>query len=184
MTVDRSALVLNQNYEPLNVCSVRRAFVLVYRGKAEVLEDADERIHGVGRLFQLPSVIRLSQHVRRPQPRLRLTRREVFARDQQRCQYCGRKNPDLTLDHVRPRHRGGLHEWGNVVAACVRCNHRKAGRTPHEAGMRLPREPVRPVATYSAMFGRYLDRYREWHPFLAGWLDGRERARLAFEPAS
>ncbi len=184
MTVDRSALVLNQNYEPLNVCSVRRAFVMVYRGKAEVLEDADESIHGVGRLFQLPSVIRLGRYVRRPQPRPRLTRQEVFSRDQQRCQYCGRNDTNLTLDHVQPRHRGGRHEWGNVVAACMRCNHRKAGHTPREAGMRLLMEPVRPVVSHTTMFGHYLDRYREWHPFLAGWLEEKEQTRMTSEPAS
>ena len=182
MTIDRNALVLNQNYEPLNVCSGRRAFLLVHRGKAEVLEDAGQRIRGVDRWFQLPSVIRLSQYVRRPQPRVRLTRREVFARDQQRCQYCGHRGADLTLDHVQPRHSGGLHVWENLVAACRKCNHRKAGRTPREAGMRLLGEPVRPVATQATMFAHYLDRYREWRPFLSGWLD--TRTRLASRPAS
>lgn len=184
MTIDRNALVLNQNYEPLNVCSVRRAFVLVYRGKAEVLEDAGEAIAGVDRHFQLPSVIRLRQHVRRPHPRVRLTRREVFARDQQRCQYCGRNDVELTLDHVTPRYRGGRHEWENVVAACQRCNHRKAGRNPREAGMLLLSEPVRPTATPTAMFSHYLDRYLEWRPFLVGWLDPATSARYASEPAS
>ena len=184
MTIDRNALVLNQNFEPLNVCSVRRAFVLVYRGKAEVLEDAAERIHGVDRAFPLPSVIRLSSYVRRPRPRVRLTRREVFSRDRHRCQYCGVAGADLTIDHVRPRHRGGRHEWDNLVAACRRCNHRKAGRTPREANMRLLRDPVRPVATPRSMFGHYLDRYREWRPFLLGWLDAGTRARLASESAS
>ena len=184
MTIDRSTLVLNQNYEPLNVCTVRRAFVLVYRGKAEVLEDADDEIRGVDRAFQLPSVIRLRQHVRRPQPSMRLTRREVFARDQQRCQYCGRGDVELTLDHVLPRHRGGRHEWENVVAACSRCNHRKAGRDPREANMTLLKQPVRPAATPGALFGHYMRRYREWYPFLLGWLDARMRSQFATEGAS
>ena len=184
MSIDRNALVLNQNYEPLNVCSVRRAFVLVYHGKAELLEDADQQIYSVDRAFQLPSVIRLRRHVRRPQPRLRLNRREVFARDQHRCQYCGRHGLDLTLDHIKPRHRGGCHEWENIVAACQGCNHRKAGRSPQEAGMRLLQEPVRPTATYAAMFGHYQDRYREWRPFLLGWIDRATRRRFTSEPAS
>ncbi len=184
MTIDHDALVLNQNYEPLNVCSVRRAFVLVYRGKAEVLQGTENGIRGVEQAFHRPSVIRLRRHVRRPRPRLRLTRREIFARDRQRCQYCGRDDSELTLDHVLPRHRGGRHEWGNVVAACQRCNHRKAARTPREAGMRLIQKPVRPAATVATMFGHYLHRYNEWHPFLLGWLDAKARAPFASEPAS
>lgn len=184
MTVDRSTLVLNQNYEPLNVCSVRRAFVLVDRGRADLLEDGDESIRGVDRSFQLPSVIRLRRYVRRPQPRLRLTRREVFARDHHQCQYCGRSDSDLTLDHVEPRHRGGRHEWENVVTACRRCNHRKAGLSPKEAGMPLLTRPVRPRATPGSMFGHYIQRYREWQPFLLGWMDSSSRSQLGLESAS
>ena len=146
--VQQSALVLNQNYEPLNVCSVRRAFVLVFRGKAELLAEGDEPIHGVDAVrFTSPSVIRLRDFVRRPLPHVRLTRREVFARDNNRCQYCNRQDGDLTLDHVIPRRLGGRHEWENLVAACRGCNHRKGGRTPSEARMRLRRKPLRPVAT-------------------------------------
>ncbi len=179
MTIERRALVLNQNYEPLNVCGARRAFVLVYHGKAEIIQAAEDDILGVGSTYPLPSVIRLHQPVRRPRPRVRLTRKEVFARDQQRCQYCGRDGIELTLDHVMPRHRGGPHEWENLVAACRACNHRKGGRTPNEAHMKLLRQPVRPSATPSALFGHYLDRYREWHPFVIGWLDRGSRAAFA-----
>lgn len=179
MAVEQRALVLNQNYEPLNVCAVRRAFVLVYHGKAEVVQAADDSIRGVSQGYPLPSVIRLHQPVRRPRPRVRLTRKEVFARDQQRCQYCGTEGVELTLDHVMPRYRGGPHEWENLVAACRVCNHRKGGRTPAEAHMRLLREPTRPVATPAALFGHYLERHREWHPFLLGWLDRGSRAAFA-----
>ena len=179
MPIERRALVLNQNYEPLNVCPVRRAFVLVHHGKAEIIQASEESILGVGARYPLPSVIRLHQPVRRPRPRVRLTRREVFARDQQRCQYCGRADKELTLDHVMPRHRGGPHAWENLVAACRSCNHRKGGRTPVEAHMRLLREPVRPLATPTALFGEYLDRYREWRPFVVGWLDRASRALYA-----
>jgi 5-methylcytosine-specific restriction endonuclease McrA len=110
---------------------------------------------------------------------VRLTRKEVFARDQQRCQYCGNSGVELTLDHVVPRHRGGTHEWENLVAACRPCNHRKGGRTPGEARMHLLHQPARPVATPAALFGHYLERYREWHPFLFGWLDRGSRAAVA-----
>ena len=178
--IQRRALVLNQNYEPLNVCSVKRAFVLVYRGKAEVLEEGDEPIPGADRQnYPTPSVIRLSHFVRRPHPRPRLTRREVFARDGDRCQYCGQRGGQLTLDHVMPRHRGGEHAWENLVAACRACNHRKGGRTPSEAKMRIRRQPTRPSATAASVFVHYLEGYGEWRPFLLGWLDRASRESFA-----
>ncbi|TET95949.1 MAG: HNH endonuclease, partial [Dehalococcoidia bacterium] len=123
-------LVLNQNYEPLNVCTVRRAFVLVDRGKAEILENGRGYLHTATVLYSIPSIIRLVYLIRRPRPQGHLTRRDVFLRDRSTCQYCGRHTKDLTLDHVLPRRRGGGHDWRNVVAACKPCNHRKAGRTP------------------------------------------------------
>lgn len=174
----QSALVLNQNYEPLNVCSVRRAFLLVFRGKAELLHAGREELRAVSAAYARPSVIRLVQQVRRPRPQVRLTRREVFARDRGLCQYCGCAS-ELTLDHVLPRHRGGAHEWDNVVAACTACNHRKGGRTPGEAKMVLLRAPFRPAASYASIYGPYLERYAEWAPFLAGWLGLGRRPRVA-----
>lgn len=169
MSVQRRALVLNQNYEPLNVCSVRRAFVLVFHGKAEVLENGDTPILGASEHYDTPSVIRLHHFVRRPHPRPHLSRREVFARDLERCQYCGRRGGDLTLDHVLPKHRGGPHVWENLVTACRACNHRKGGRTPQEARMDLLAEPRRPSMHPAVMFAPYLERYREWSPFVMPW---------------
>lgn len=179
LPLDRSALVLNQNYEPLNVCGVRRAFVLVDHGKAELLETAAEAIRGVDRSFAMPSVIRLHQLIRRPRPTVRLTRREVFTRDRHRCQYCGRHTPNLTIDHVKPRTHGGRHEWENIVTACQQCNHRKGGRTPREARMKLRSHPTRPNANVATLFGHYLDHYREWQPFLAGWITHRPDSTAA-----
>lgn len=179
MSIDRQALVLNQNYEPLNVCGVRRAFVLVFCGKADLLESGALGIQGVDHEYPTPSVIRLRHPVRRPLPKVRLTRREVFARDRQQCQYCGRLGTYLTLDHVMPRHRGGPHAWENVVAACQACNHRKGGRTPHEARMRLLQEPVRPRVTVAQLFTQHLARYEEWLPFVVGWLDRESQQVLA-----
>ncbi len=162
-------LVLNQNYEPLNVCNVRRAVVLVLGGKAEVIELAKEVIRTATKSFPLPSIIRLVTMVRRPRPRVRLTRREVFARDGWSCVYCGKQTRELTLDHVMPRHRGGEHTWENLVAACKPCNHRKAGRTPTEARMLLGREPAPPrVSVYYAFFP-YLCAREEWRPFVPGY---------------
>lgn len=162
-------LVLNQNYEPLNVCTVRRAFVLVDRGKAEIMENGRGYLHSPTVLFEIPSVIRLIYLVRRPRPQGRLTRRDVFLRDRFTCQYCGKQTKDLTLDHVTPRHRGGSHDWENVVAACKGCNHRKAGRTPPEAHMGLIRQPFRPSYSFFRIFFPYLEQQEEWRKFVPGW---------------
>jgi len=142
--INNPVLVLNQSYEPLNICRVRRAIVLLYHGKAEMLENGLGSIHSADCVFQVPSVIRLAYMIKRPRPERRLTRLEVFNRDHYTCQYCGKETRQLTLDHVIPRYRGGQHTWENVVSACVPCNRRKAGRTPQEAGMRLIRQPSRP----------------------------------------
>ncbi len=145
MATGSSVLVLNQNYEPLHVCNARRAFVLVDRGKAEVLEHGAGHMRTASAIFSLPSVIRLIYLIKRPRPQMRLSRREVFNRDRFTCQYCGRRGQrDLTLDHVVPRHRGGRHTWENLVTACKTCNHRKAGRTPQEAKMTLAKAPLQP----------------------------------------
>lgn len=167
-----SVLVLNQNYEPLNVCNVRRALILVLRGKAEIIESARAAIHTARATFVLPSVIRLVHMIKRPRPKVRLTRKEIFARDNWQCVYCGRHTRDLTLDHVVPRHRGGPHTWENLVAACKTCNHRKAGRTPAEARMEMLRQPALPrVSIYHAFFP-YLGTQEEWRKFVPGWDDG------------
>lgn len=161
-------LVLNQNYEPLNVCNVKRAFVLVDRGKAEILENGRGYLHSPTALYEIPSVIRLVYLIRRPRPQGRLTRRDVFLRDKFKCQYCGQHTRDLTLDHVMPRHRGGPHDWENVVAACKGCNHRKAGRTPEEAHMHILKEPYRPTYSYYRSFYQYLQSQDTWRKFIPG----------------
>jgi 5-methylcytosine-specific restriction endonuclease McrA len=165
-----NVLVLNQNYEPLNVCHPRRAFVLVERGKAEVLEHGTHAWRSATRSWPLPSVIRLIYMIKRPRPQMRLSRREVFNRDRFTCQYCGKRGSrDLTLDHVVPRHKGGRHTWDNLVTACKACNHRKAARTPAEARMHLLREPFQPrVSSYYVVYP-YLDREEEWRKFVPGW---------------
>jgi len=164
-----SVLVLNQNYEPLNVCNVRRALVLVLRGKAEVIESARAAFHTASTSFVLPSVIRLVHMIRRPRPKVRLSRKEVFARDGWACVYCGKVTRELTLDHVMPRHRGGVHTWENLVSACKPCNHRKAGRTPAEAKMSMHHEPGAPrVSVYYPLF-QYLGTQEEWRKFVPGY---------------
>jgi 5-methylcytosine-specific restriction endonuclease McrA len=167
--VTSHVLVLNQNYEPLNVCNVRRAFVLLDLGKAEMLEEGEGRLHTAALEFPWPSVIRLVYMIRRPRPQMRLTRREVFQRDHFTCMYCGEVGRELTLDHVIPRFQGGRHTWENLVSACKRCNHRKAGRTPQEARMRLLREPFHPHASTYYIFHQYLRNELGWRKFIPGW---------------
>ncbi|HET6644968.1 MAG TPA: HNH endonuclease [Fimbriimonadales bacterium] len=137
-------LLLNNNYEPLNVCTVVRAVSLMSKGKAEVLHNNGHMVVTGHSSFHAPSVLRLRYFVKRPLPQLRLSRHTVLARDNYTCQYCGVTGKDLTLDHVVPRRQGGRHTWENVVACCRRCNLRKADKLAHQANMKLKREPRRP----------------------------------------
>lgn len=168
--MSRPVLVLNQNYEPLNVCTLRRAVVLVIDGKAEVLDAYASYLSSPSRTFPTPSVIRLIYPIRRPRPRVKLTRKEIFIRDNYTCQYCGRSNIELTIDHVVPRSRGGGHSWDNLVSACKVCNHRKGGRSPVEARMLLKREPREPSpgAYYAIERSLVGDLNEGWKPFLPG----------------
>lgn len=174
MLINTPVLVLNQNYQPLNVCNARRAIILLGRGKAETLIDGREHISTVSRRVSIPSVIRLVYMVKRPIARRRLSRRAVFYRDGFRCQYCGKQSKDLTLDHILPRSRKGPHEWENVVSACIPCNHRKAGQTPREANMRLLTKPAapRPNPYYIFHHRRILDEWRQFMPWLDGDVNG------------
>ncbi len=162
-------LVLNANFEPLNVCDVRRAVSLLMTGKARLLEDGIGGIHTARATFPRPSVIKLENMVRRPRARVKLSKREVFRRDNYTCQYCGKRTSHLTIDHVIPRHRGGGHRWDNLVAACPTCNRRKGGRTHTEAGMPLKRRPSEPAATAEYLFDRYLDDFADWSKYVSGW---------------
>lgn len=108
--------------------------------------------------------------IHRPRPQPKLTRGEIFRRDNFTCQYCGKQAPKLTVDHVVPRYRGGRRTWDNLVTACPRCNVRKGGRTLHEAGMALRRLPRKPQPTYEYLFRGYLNQYTEWAEFLEGWM--------------
>lgn len=164
-----TVLVLNANYEPLNVCDTKRAIGLLLTGKAEMVADSRGHIHSARMTFPLPSVIRLEHMVRRPRPRVKLSKREVFRRDNYTCQYCGRQTSHLTIDHVIPRHRGGQHRWDNLVAACPPCNRRKGGRLAGEADMALRRRPSEPAPTVSYLFGRHLAENEEWRKYLEGW---------------
>jgi 5-methylcytosine-specific restriction endonuclease McrA len=162
-------LVLNANFEPINVCTTRRAIGLILSGKANLVLNGRGEIKTVSASFPRPSVIRLEKMVKRPRPRIRLTKREVLRRDDYTCQYCGQRSPYLTVDHVIPRHLGGQHSWDNLVAACPSCNHRKGGRTLEQAQMHLLRPPAEPSVSAYYLFARHLDENKEWLPFIEGW---------------
>ena len=164
--VNSPVLVLNQNYEPLNICRVRRAIILLFRGKAEVLENGRGNLHSIDDAFDVPSVIRLVYFIRRPRQQRKLTKLEVFNRDHYACQYCGRESKELTLDHVVPRRRGGEHSWENVVSACIPCNRRKAGRTPSEAGMPLLHQPRPPRNDGFYVPFQHLRVHNEWQKYI------------------
>lgn len=164
-----AVLVLNANFEPINVCDMKRAIGLIMTDKASMVVNGRGYIQSVQQMFPRPSIIRLQKMVIRPRPQIKLTRREVFRRDGYTCQYCGKNTLDLTIDHVIPRHLGGEHIWTNVVAACSVCNHRKGGRTLVESGMRLLRQPKEPPSSAIYIYGRHLKENSEWESFLKGW---------------
>jgi 5-methylcytosine-specific restriction endonuclease McrA len=138
-------LVLNATYEPINVCTVRRAVVLLLKDKAEVIEHADWELHSASTSLARPVVIRLVSYVRIPRDthRRKITRRAVFARDNWTCQYCGARS-NLTVDHVIPRSKGGTSNWDNIVASCAPCNRRKGDLPLRQVGMQLLRPPRTP----------------------------------------
>ena len=141
----QQVLVLNASYEPLNVTSVRRAHVLVFKGKAEVLEELDQQLHSASDTYPWPHVIRRVTYVRVPRAvQRKISRRALFARDGWKCVYCGQNGGRLTLDHVIPRSRGGESVWENVVTSCAPCNLRKGDRLLHEVSMVLHRQPRAP----------------------------------------
>lgn len=163
--LNRSVLVLNQNYEPLSVCSARRAIVLVFLGKAQVVEAADRVVHSVSASFPLPSVVRLDLYVRVPPRHLLLSKRNILKRDGHRCQYCGTTEGPMTVDHVIPRTMGGRDTWENLVCACTRCNNVKGQHAPEQVGLNLMRMPRRPnTITFIRHFIGVSD--HRWKPYL------------------
>lgn len=167
--IHRAVLVLNANFEPINVCSTRRAINLILSGKAQLIMNGRGELKTVSRTFPAPSVIRLEAMIRRPRLRVRLTKREILRRDNFTCQYCGLRASVLTIDHIVPRRLGGTHSWENLVAACPACNHRKGGRTLEQSQMYLLSPPCEPPSSASYLFGRHLSDNLEWGQFISGW---------------
>ena len=183
--LNSAVLVLNRNYQPVHVTSVKRALSLLYLGVAKAIdtqyrlyEFADwaalsasaphDSIHTIDRRIRVPRVVVLSAYEYLPKGRVRFSRLNIYARDHDTCQYCARQLPraELNLDHVVPRSQGGKTSWENVVCSCVPCNLRKGGRTPAQAGMKLLKVPMRPRWTPFFRGASRRITYREWLPFL------------------
>lgn len=159
-------LVLNASYEPLSICDARNAVLLVYGGKAVTVACHPELcISTVSRSFPMPSIVRLTVFVHIRFRSVPLNRKNIFRRDGFRCQYCGRKEHELTIDHMMPKSRGGEDSWGNLITACRACNNRKGNRTPDEAGMTPLKAPGCP--DHITFFReQYVPLADSWKPYL------------------
>lgn len=169
-------LILNQTFEPLQVCSARRAVVLLFTGKAERVEDTTRVIRSPSTSFLLPSVVRLYHFVRKPvPPTISFNKKNILKRDAFTCQYCGRNGGErMTIDHVIPKSLGGRTVWENVVSACRACNLKKGNKRPSEVGMRLQRKPIRPLSvSYLGILAHASQRLEVWSKYLSVQADGR-----------
>ncbi|MDY7109195.1 MAG: HNH endonuclease [Planctomycetota bacterium] len=192
--LDEKVLVLNRLYTAVRVVSARRAFILLCKRAAEVIAVENGRylnydfeswievaqlqrqveaeshtwIHTPRLVIAVPKIIRLFGYDRLPRQEVKLNRRNIYARDGNRCQYCGRHfgTRELTIDHVVPRVQGGEHTWDNLVCACISCNTRKGGRTPDEANVRLIRPPQRPRRNPAITLRLGSEKYESWKAFL------------------
>jgi 5-methylcytosine-specific restriction endonuclease McrA len=192
--LNENVLVLNRFYTAIRIVDARRAFTLLCKEAAEVISvengqylnydfETWSSIANLQRQFEpeahtwlrttrayiaVPKIIRLFGYDRLPRQDVKLNRRNLYARDGSRCQFCGKKfsTRELTLDHVVPRVQGGQHTWENLVCACVRCNSRKGGRTPDQANMHLIRQPVRPKRNPAITLSLGKAKYASWKAFL------------------
>jgi 5-methylcytosine-specific restriction endonuclease McrA len=192
--LDSSVLVLNRNYMAVHIVAAKRAFSMLFREVAEVVSveqgvyssydfdswceisqlkrdfepDGHDWIRAVDFHIAVPKIVRLLFYDRLPQNEVKFNRRNIFSRDKNHCQYCGKKFPsrELTLDHIIPKRMGGEANWENIVCCCVECNSRKGGRTPKQAKMKLIKKPVKPKRNPVINFHLGRKRYRSWKQFL------------------
>jgi 5-methylcytosine-specific restriction endonuclease McrA len=183
--LQRPTLVLNRNWQPVNVATVARALVLLWNEVARVVDVAEYQtftwndwsklrpqgdeafVQAISMRLRVPEVIALSSYDRLPASAVTFSRRNIFKRDHYVCQYCGIQPGmgELTIDHIVPRAQGGVSSWTNCVLACVTCNKRKADRTPRQASMTLRRQPVRP--TWKPVYADHHVRLESWSKFIS-----------------
>ncbi len=192
--LDCNVLVLNKHYMPIRIVGARRAFSLLFRELAEVVSleqgnysnydfqswceasefrrrfepDGHDWVSTVNFYVAVPRIIRLLFYDRLPRNEVKFNRRNIFARDKNSCQYCGKRYPtcELSLDHVIPRSMGGKSVWENIVCACTTCNVKKGGRKPQQAGITLIRKPVKPKRNPLVHIHLGHPRYSSWKQFL------------------
>lgn len=177
-------LVLNKNWSPVGTVGMKRAIIMLFSEKARVIEPTsyqamtwddwsklklqatDEKIASANMYFKVPEVILLTDYEKVPQPRIRLSRRNLFKRDKLECQYCGVTpgSQELTIDHVIPKSQGGQTVWENCVLSCINCNRKKADKTLNQAGMKLRKKPVKPVA--NSFHYQTMKPIKSWEAFL------------------
>jgi len=146
--IKRDVLVLNNSYEPLMICSLKRAIILIFQNKATLIERYEFDVHTVSHSFPCPSVVRINYYVHRPYQEPALNKKNILKRDGFICQYCGKNSQPMTIDHVIPKSFGGRESWENLVCACEKCNTKKANRTPQLADMQLIRPPKKPTPLF------------------------------------
>jgi 5-methylcytosine-specific restriction endonuclease McrA len=193
--LDASVLVLNKLFMAIHIISVRRAFVLLCKDLAEVVsleegqfatydfetwrelsefrskyfrQEDDDWVRTATSEIQVPRVVRLLSYEKLPRQTVKFNRRNIFARDHNQCQYCGKKYPttELSLDHIVPRSQGGMSTWENIVCSCINCNVKKGGRTPKQAHMTLIRKPEKPKRSPLLNLKMTLTKYQSWKTFL------------------
>jgi 5-methylcytosine-specific restriction endonuclease McrA len=156
----KKVLVLNSTHLPINITSWQRAMLLIIKGKAASVKYNGHMING---RYRLPEIIRLLNYVPIPYSEVVLSRKNLLLRDNHTCQYCGKMNTDLTLDHITPRSRGGADSWTNLVVCCARCNGKKSDLTVEEAGMKLIGTPYRPPSALYLHMTRMTGVPESWH---------------------
>ncbi len=164
-----NVLVLNTTFEPINICNLKRAIIMIFKNEASVLEYYETSIHSPSMEIQAPAVIKLKEYVKVPHKKVILTRKNILIRDKNTCQYCGKVFPpsELTIDHIIPRSKGGQTKWDNVVACCKKCNSKKGQKTPWEAGMTLVRKPSAPNYIYFIHIVKHIGHNNEkWQKYL------------------
>lgn len=164
-SLKKNVLVLNQNYEPVTLCNAKRAVILVYLGKAEIVEKLDVELRSVNNTMKFPSVVRLIVYIHKPRNNIILNRKNILKRDYHTCQYCGKKSLPLTVDHIIPKQLGGKDLWSNLICACLKCNNKKGNRTPEQANMKLLKKPKKPSHLFFIQF--LIEKPRQsWKPYL------------------